>query len=94
VKYKKPRNSKNASAVIPKTIKINGNVYKVTEISANAFKNCKRLKKVTIGKNITKIGKNSFLELQKFKTYEYTIIKADEQKCWQKCIQRNKPKSG
>ena len=61
VKYKKPRNSKNASAVIPKTIKINGNVYKVTEISANAFKNCKRLKKVTIGKNITKIGKNAFL---------------------------------
>ena len=63
-----------------KTIKINGNVYKVTEISANAFKNCKRLKKVTIGKKHYKNREERFLELQKFKTYEYTIIKADEQK--------------
>ena len=51
----------NASSIITTTIIILGFFYYLTEISANAFKNCKRLKKVTIGKNITKIGKNAFL---------------------------------
>ena len=41
-------------------VKINGKRYKVTGIAANAFKNCKRLKKVTIGTNINKIGKKAF----------------------------------
>ena len=39
--------------------------YKVTEISTNAFKNNRKLKKVVIGQNIVRIGKNSFYGCKK-----------------------------
>ena len=52
---------KNVTDVsVPAEVKIAGKKYKVTEIKANAFKNNKKLKKITIGKNIKKIGKNAF----------------------------------
>ena len=50
----------SSSIVISDTVNIKGKKYKVTEIKANAFKNNKKLKKITIGKNIKKIGKNAF----------------------------------
>ena len=46
--------------IIPTTVNIKGISYKVTEISENAFVNCKKLQKVTIGTNIEKIGQSSF----------------------------------
>ena len=46
--------------IIPASVKISGNKYKVTSIAANAFKNSKKLTKAVIGSNITKIGKNAF----------------------------------
>ena len=49
-----------AKADVPDSIGIAGMTVKVTSIEANAFKNCKKLKSVTIGKNIAKIGKNAF----------------------------------
>ena len=55
-------------SVIPATIKANKKTYKVTEIAANAFKNCKKLKSVTIGKNIKKIGAQAFYKCKKVKT--------------------------
>ena len=60
VQYEKPVNKNISSITIPEVVKINGKRYKVTGIAANAFKNCKRLKKVTIGTNINKIGKKAF----------------------------------
>ncbi len=45
---------------IPATVKIGKKKYKVTQIAPNAFKGCKKLKKVTIGKSIKKIGKKAF----------------------------------
>ena len=60
VQYEKPVNKNISSITIPAVVKINGKRYKVTGIAANAFKNCKRLKKVTIGTNINKIGKKAF----------------------------------
>lgn len=45
---------------VPATVKIDGTTFKVTKIEKNAFKNCKKLKTVTIGKNVTSIGKNAF----------------------------------
>ena len=60
VVFTKPKNSKKTSVSIPDTIKIDGQTYKVTEISAKAFKNNKKLKSVTIGKNVKKIGKEAF----------------------------------
>ena len=53
-------NKVKASVTIPTSIKIKGATYKVTEISASAFKNNRNLKKVVIGQNIVKIGKNAF----------------------------------
>ena len=53
-------NKVKASVTIPTSIKIKGATYKVTEISASAFKNNLKLKKVVIGQNIVKIGKNAF----------------------------------
>ncbi len=46
--------------VIPASIKIEGKTYKVTSVANNAFKGNKKLVKITIGKNIRKIGRNAF----------------------------------
>jgi hypothetical protein len=52
----------NAKSVsIPATVKVNGTSYKVTKIAANAFKNNKKITKIIIGKNITKIGEKCIL---------------------------------
>ena len=60
VEYKAPASKTKTSAAIPATVKVNGVSYKVTSIAKNAFKNNKKLKKVTIGANITSIGANAF----------------------------------
>lgn len=56
-----------ASVTIPDTVTIDKVTYKVTSIAANAFKNNKKLKKVVIGKNVTKIGKKAFYGCSKLK---------------------------
>ena len=58
-------NKVKTSVTIPATIKIKGATYKVTEISTNAFKNNRKLKKVVIGQNIVRIGKNAFYGCKK-----------------------------
>ena len=53
--------SKSAkTVVIPPAVTLNGVKCKVTEISAKAFYKFKKLRKVTIGANVTKIGKQAF----------------------------------
>lgn len=56
---------KKVSVRIPDTIKVNGITCKVTGISANAFKNNKSLKSVTIGRNVTVIETNAFYGCKK-----------------------------
>lgn len=68
VEYKAPKNKKQTKIVVPDTIKINGVTYKVTSIAKNAFKNNKKLKTVTIGKNVSRIGANVFTGCKKLKT--------------------------
>ncbi len=46
---------------IPATVKYNGMSFKVVSIGKNAFKNKKKLKSVTIGKNVKTIGASAFL---------------------------------
>ena len=58
-------NKVKTSVTIPTTIKIKDATYKVTEISTNAFKNNRKLKKVVIGQNIVRIGKNAFYGCKK-----------------------------
>lgn len=58
---------KAAKVAIPQTIQFNGEVFTVTSIAANAFKNCKNLKTVVIPKTVTTIGKNAFSGAKKLK---------------------------
>ena len=53
-------NKKMTSLNVKKAVQIEGISCTVTEIGANAFKGCKKLKKVTIEKNLTTIGKQAF----------------------------------
>ncbi len=59
VTYVKPK--KNVKKVsIPATITVKGIKYQVTAVSKDAFKNNKKVKQVTIDKNVKNIGKNAF----------------------------------
>ena len=53
-------NPKAKTVTIPNTIKVDGIGYKVAEVGANAFKNNKKVKKVTIGANVVKIANKAF----------------------------------
>ena len=68
VAYKAPVNKKAKTVSIPATVKIRGKKYKVTQISEGAFKNNKKVTKVTIGSNVSKISKNAFNGAIKLKT--------------------------
>lgn len=56
----KPAKKTYTSVTIPAAVKINGITCKVTEISKKAFKDNKKLRKVTIGSHVEKIGKKAF----------------------------------
>lgn len=60
--------SVSASITIPATIKRNGKTYKVTSVAAGMMKRNTKVKKVTIGKNVTKIGKEAFYGCKNLKT--------------------------
>lgn len=67
VSYTKSADNKATSISVPNTVILNGISYKVTTIAQNAFKNNKKLTKVTIGNNITAIGNNAFYGCKKIK---------------------------
>ena len=64
----KAKNKNIKNAVIGATVKIDGITYKITAIANGAFKNSKRLTSVTIGANVTSIGKNAFTGCGSLKT--------------------------
>ena len=68
VTYIAPVTKKAKTITIPATIKINGEVYKVTKIDDNAFKGNKTVTNITIGSNVKTIGKNAFKGCKKLKT--------------------------
>ena len=53
-------NPKAKTVTIPNTITVDGINYKVAEVGANAFKNNKKVKKVTIGANVVKVANKAF----------------------------------
>lgn len=67
VELTKPNKSKN-NVTVPDTVTFDGVTYKVTSISKNAFKDNKKLKKVTIGKNVSKINSSAFYGCKNLKT--------------------------
>lgn len=48
-------------------IKASGKTWKVTGVAANALKGSRKMESLTIGKNVTKIGKNAFANCGKLK---------------------------
>lgn len=68
VTFVKPASKTNTKFAVPDTVKIHGRTYTVTKIADNAFKNNKKLKTVTIGKNITEMGKSVFAGDKNLKT--------------------------
>lgn len=57
-----------ASIIIPETVKYKEKTFKVTSVASNAFKNNKKLKKLTIGGNIKSVGKKAFYGCKNLKT--------------------------
>lgn len=68
VTYTKSTNTKAANITIPATVTIDNVTYKVTSVATSAFSGNNKFTKVTIGKNITSIGKNAFKNCTKLKS--------------------------
>ncbi len=63
--------SKSARTLkVAATVTVNGEKVSVTSVKANAFKGMKKLEKVTIGANVSKIGKNAFSGDSKLKSIQ------------------------
>ena len=60
VQVKKPVKKTIPVVEIPATVTAGGKKYRVISIAAKAFQGCRNLKRVTIGRNIKKIGKQAF----------------------------------
>lgn len=60
-------NKKKSSITIPDKARFGKYDYKVTSIGKYTFKNCKKLTKVTLGKNISKIESKAFYGNKKLK---------------------------
>lgn len=73
---------KNASSVtIPKTVKLESYKYKVVKIEKNAFKNKKKLKKITIKSTyLTSVGKNAIKGINKKATIKVPKSKLKDYK--------------
>ena len=74
------KGAKKAKVSIPATVKYLGKKYKVTAIGASAFKSNKKLKSVTIGKNVKVIGKKAFCKDSKLSsvTIKSKLLKASK----------------
>lgn len=60
VQYIKPANKNKAGVSIPATIRTGNVTCKVTSIAANAFKNNRSMKTLSVGKYVVSIGNNAF----------------------------------
>lgn len=56
------------SARIPSSVQYDGKVYKVKEIKASAFENCRNLKYVEIPNTVQQIGNNAFAKCPSLKS--------------------------
>lgn len=86
VVYKAPAKKSTKTITIPSTVTINDKVYKVTAIGKDAFAGCKKLTKVTIGKNVKTIGTSAFSGCSKLKTVSMgSNVTAIGDKAFYKC---------
>ena len=85
-------NAKARAITVPSTIKAKAITYKVTSIGTNAFKNCKKLTKATIGANVKVIKAKAFNNCPKLKavTIKTALLtkKTASKKCFSKVNKR------
>ena len=75
VTYMGPLDRKCKKAIVNSSLKLNSITFKITAINNNAFKDCKKLKAVTICSNVTKIGKKAFYGCRNLKTVKIKSTK-------------------
>lgn len=68
VSYVKSRNKSAKIVKVPAKITVNGGTYTVTAIADKAFRNNKKITKITIGNNVRTIGSSVFYNCKKLKT--------------------------
>ena len=66
------------NVLIKDTVVINGIKCKVTAIAKNVYKNSKKLKSITIGKNVKRIGKKAFYNCKKLSVITINTTKLTE----------------
>ena len=81
-------NAKARAITVPSTIKAKGITYKVTSIGANAFKNCKKLTKATIGANVKVIKAKAFNNCPKLKTVTIKTVLLTQKTASKKCFSK------
>ena len=81
-------NDKARVITVPSTIKAKGITYKVTSIGANAFKNCKKLTKATIGANVRVIKAKAFKNCPKLKTVTIKTVLLTKNTASKKCFSK------
>ena len=81
-------NAKARAITVPSTIKAKGITYKVTSIGANAFKNCKKLTKATIGANVRVIKAKAFKNCPKLKTVTIKTVLLTQKTASKKCFSK------
>jgi len=71
------RNRKSTKVVIKRTVKYKKIRYNVTEINTKAFNKLKKLKRITIGKNVKLIGSYAFADCSNLErvTFKTVVIK-------------------
>jgi hypothetical protein len=74
VKFLKAESDSASSVAIPESITLGNKTFKVTEIAAGAFKGNKKLRSITIGKNIEKIGSKAFYKCKNLKNIKIKTI--------------------
>jgi hypothetical protein len=68
VTYVKSTDTKAKSITIPDTVKVDKVTYKVVSVADNAMQKNKKVTTITLGKNVTSIGKNAFKGCTSLKT--------------------------
>ena len=85
--FVRPESDKAKSITVVATVAIDGKKYKVTAVADNAFKNQKKLTKITIGSNVITIGKDAFTGCKKLKNLAIKSKKI-------KTVKKSKPGTG
>lgn len=81
-------NAKARVITVPSTIKAKAITYKVTSIGTNAFKNCKKLTKATIGANVKVIKVKAFNNCPKLKAVTIKTALLTKKTASKKCFSK------